>query len=139
MDVARGHMYHPPPPRKETADTYILTPITCCLFWYWNSYFAKTSSLKKIKSQTVARLTDHDDVITPLLRGVPRLGLALSPAPARAGLKMNSLTMNKLFEMSAAKFMHSYVNNLLRSHFHPPMSYPRLSRTFCAVHVRFSL
>jgi len=27
----------------------------------------------------------HDDVITPLLRGAPRLGLALGPAPARAG------------------------------------------------------
>jgi len=30
-------------------------------------------------------LTEHDDVITPLLRGAPRLGLALGPAPARAG------------------------------------------------------
>jgi len=30
-------------------------------------------------------LTEHDDVITPLLRGAPRLGLALGPALARAG------------------------------------------------------
>jgi len=29
-------------------------------------------------------LTDQDDVITPLVRGAPRLGLALGPAPARA-------------------------------------------------------
>jgi len=32
----------------------------------------------------VARLTEHDDVITPLLRGGPRLGLTLGPALARA-------------------------------------------------------
>jgi len=30
-------------------------------------------------------LTEHDDIMTPLLRGSPRLGLALGPAPARAG------------------------------------------------------
>ena len=30
-------------------------------------------------------MTEHDDVITPLLRGAPRLGLALGPASARAG------------------------------------------------------
>jgi len=30
-------------------------------------------------------LTEHDDVIKSLLRGVPRLGLALGPATARAG------------------------------------------------------
>jgi len=30
-------------------------------------------------------LTEHDDVIKSLLRGTPRLGLALGPAPARAG------------------------------------------------------
>jgi len=33
----------------------------------------------------IARLTEHDDVMKPLLRGAPRLGLALGPAPARAG------------------------------------------------------
>jgi len=32
----------------------------------------------------ITRLTEHDDVIKPLLRGAPRLGLALGPAPARA-------------------------------------------------------
>jgi len=30
-------------------------------------------------------LTEHDDVIKSLLRGAPRLGLVLGPAPARAG------------------------------------------------------
>jgi len=30
---------------------------------------------------TVTRLTEHDDVIKSLLRGAPRLGLALGPAP----------------------------------------------------------
>jgi len=30
-------------------------------------------------------LTEQDDVIKPLLRGDPRRGLALSPAPAGAG------------------------------------------------------
>jgi len=34
----------------------------------------------------IARLTEHDDVIKPLLRGASRLGLALGPAPAKAGL-----------------------------------------------------
>jgi len=29
-------------------------------------------------------LTEHDDVITPLLSGAPRLGLAFSPTRARA-------------------------------------------------------
>jgi len=33
----------------------------------------------------LTRLTEHDDVIKSLLRGAPRLGLALGPAPARAG------------------------------------------------------
>jgi len=33
----------------------------------------------------VTQLTEHDDVIKSLLRGAPRLGLALAPAPARAG------------------------------------------------------
>jgi len=33
----------------------------------------------------ITRVTEHDDVITPLLRGPPRLGLALCPAPAKAG------------------------------------------------------
>jgi len=33
----------------------------------------------------MAWLTDHGDVITPLVRGAPRLDLALGPTPARAG------------------------------------------------------
>jgi len=32
----------------------------------------------------VTRLTEHDDITKSLLRGVPRLGLALDPASARA-------------------------------------------------------
>ena len=32
----------------------------------------------------VTRLTVHDDVMKSLLRGAPRLGLALGPASARA-------------------------------------------------------
>jgi len=32
----------------------------------------------------IARLTEYDDVIKLLLRGAPRLGLALGPAPGRA-------------------------------------------------------
>jgi len=30
-------------------------------------------------------LTDHDGVITPIVRGASRLGLALAPAPAGDG------------------------------------------------------
>ena len=38
-----------------------------------------------LRSTTIViRLTEHDDVIKSLLRGAPRLGLALSPALARA-------------------------------------------------------
>ena len=40
---------------------------------------------------TVTRLTKHDDVIKPLLRRAPRLGLALGPAPARDGLAYEHL------------------------------------------------
>jgi len=49
-------------------------------FLYSHSNFAKIF-IRKV----IARLTDHDGVITPLVRGAPRLGLALGPAPARAG------------------------------------------------------
>jgi len=39
-----------------------------------------------LRSTTIVkRLTEHDDVIKSLLRGAPPLGLALGPAPARAG------------------------------------------------------
>jgi len=40
---------------------------------------------KIFNKKVMARLTERDDVTTPLLRGAPRLGLALGPAPARAG------------------------------------------------------
>ena len=50
----------------------------CRLFWYSYSYYAKASS-----SKVVAELTEHDDVITPLLRGAPCLSLALGPAECR--------------------------------------------------------
>jgi len=53
----------------------------CRLFWYPYSYFAKNIFIKK----AITRLTEHDDVKTPLFRGAPRQGLSLGPAPARAG------------------------------------------------------
>jgi len=38
-----------------------------------------------LRSTTIVTwLTEYDDVIKPLLRGAPHLGLALGPAPARA-------------------------------------------------------
>jgi len=51
------------------------------LFWYSYKPFFSINFNKKV----VARLTAHDDIITPLNRGTLRLGLALDPAPARAG------------------------------------------------------
>jgi len=41
--------------------------------------------LKNFIIKIVERLTEHDDVITKLLRGAPRLGLALGPASVTAG------------------------------------------------------
>jgi len=41
--------------------------------------------LKLFIKKVIVRLTEQDDVITPLLRGAPRLGLALGPALAKAG------------------------------------------------------
>jgi len=38
--------------------------------------------LKHLHPKVVARLTEHVDIIKPLLGGAPRLALALSPAPA---------------------------------------------------------
>jgi len=47
----------------------------------------------------MTRLTEHDDVITPLLRWAPRLGLALGPALAtcqlRPCLKLLSFTWGR--------------------------------------------
>jgi len=51
---------------------YRLTPIICHLFYI---YFIKV----------ISRLTEHSDVITPLLRWAPGLGLTLGPALAKAG------------------------------------------------------
>jgi len=36
----------------------------------------------------MARLTEHDDVITPLLGRAPRLGIALGPALATCHLSL---------------------------------------------------
>jgi len=63
MDAAAEHRYK-------------LTPIICRLFYI---YFIKTT----IKT-VIARLTEHNDVITPLLRWTPRLGFALGQALAKA-------------------------------------------------------
>ena len=65
MDVAQGHMSYAPP-KKETADTYVLTSIIFRLFWYSYSYYYIL--IKKV----VARLTEHDDVTTTLMQ----MGLA---------------------------------------------------------------
>jgi len=49
-----------------------------CIFVFFDihvGHFAKASSAKRL----LARLTEHDDVITPLLRGASRLGLAWAP------------------------------------------------------------
>jgi len=43
------------------------------------------STLYLRSTTIVTRLTEHGDVIKSLLRGTPRLGLALDPAPARTG------------------------------------------------------
>jgi len=55
--------------------TGVIETFAICRLYHFGHF------LKKI----VARLTEHDDVIKPLLRGAPRLSLALGPAPARAG------------------------------------------------------
>ena len=39
--------------------------------------------LKIFIKKVIGELTEHSDVISPLLSGAPRLGLALVPAPAR--------------------------------------------------------
>jgi len=36
---------------------------------------------ENLHQKAVAQWTEHDDFIKPLLRGAPRLGLALGPAP----------------------------------------------------------
>jgi len=59
---------------------YRSPPIICCLF-YFHLVILQKISIKKV----IGRLTEHSDVIKPLRRGAPRLGLALGPAPARAG------------------------------------------------------
>jgi len=40
-------------------------------------------------------LTEHDDVIKTLLRGTPRLGLALGPAPARVSPELTALQITQ--------------------------------------------
>ena len=43
--------------------------------------FCKNITIKKV----IARLTEHDDIIKPLFRLAPRLGLALGLGLAKAG------------------------------------------------------
>jgi len=73
----------PRPSKKETADirVYISTSMICRLFWY---AYTVVVLLKRLHQQVVARLTEHGNVITPLLRRAPRLSLALGTAPAKA-------------------------------------------------------
>jgi len=70
-----------PGPIKKTivlsCSLYRSTPIICRLFDIHIVILLKCFHKKG--------LTGHDDVITPLLRGAPRLSVALGPAPARAG------------------------------------------------------
>jgi len=58
---------------------YRSAPIICRLF-----DIHMVILLKCLHKKVIPRLTAHGDVITPLLRGAPRLGLALGPAPASA-------------------------------------------------------
>jgi len=60
-------------------------------------------------------LTEHDDVITPLLRGAPRLGLALGPAPARADpVPINDLRLGKVgLRFVRGKFEFTWASKLL--------------------------
>ena len=52
---------------------------------YCSLFYIYIIILLKHRCEKVVRLTEHSDVITPLLRGVPRLGFALGRALARAG------------------------------------------------------
>jgi len=54
-----------------------------CFFRLFHIYIIllKNIFIKKV----VEWSTEHDDIIMPLLRGVPRLRLALGPASAREG------------------------------------------------------
>jgi len=52
--------------------------------------FSWKSFISALYHGRITQLTEHDDVIKPLLRGAPRLCLALIPAPAWVG-PVNSL------------------------------------------------
>ena len=71
----------------------------------------RVSALHLRSTTIVTRLTEHDEVIKSLLRGAPRLGLALGLGPARAGHDrrlQNSQVTDKIFllgEQGAAKFL----------------------------------
>jgi len=46
---------------------------------------SRSKALSTLYHDRISRLPERDDVIKPLLRGAPRLGLASGPVPARAG------------------------------------------------------
>jgi len=50
--------------------------------------------------KAVAQLTEHDDAIILLLRGAPRLSLALGPALARAGPGHSTPAVNSVLMAS---------------------------------------
>ena len=67
-----------------------LSPTLCCLFQALSIEMCFTAEYLQRKHDLtwldfIAQLTEHDDVITPLLRGASHLGFVLGPAPARAG------------------------------------------------------
>ena len=67
---------------------------------------------KALHHGRIVRLTEHDDVIKPPLRGAPRLGLALGPAPARASpegailkfvnISSDAISPNEVHKVSSA-------------------------------------
>jgi len=65
-------------------------------FFIFVQLFWKIIFTKKL----IARLTEHDDVMAPLLRRAPHLGLALGPAPANQG-KVSPTFPAALFFMHA--------------------------------------
>jgi len=53
-----------------------------------------------LMKKAVAQLTEHDDAIILLLRGAPRLSLALGPALARAGPGHSTPAVNSVLMAS---------------------------------------
>jgi len=78
-------------------------------------------------------LTEHDDVIKPPLRGAPRLGLALGPAPARAGPACHWLLLPHSHSPSLLRMYGRYDN--IHSH---QVSIVRSRYLLCFIHSMLS-